>query len=378
MRQPDSAAHSSMSAFIAEAARAGRDAAAWQSLDLERETDWIITVPRTAREHLAAVVRAGLRPGQPLFDYRRSDFPFTDEALTPISQAVREAQHGRGIALVRGLPRESLDAEAFELLTWAIGLHTGVARPQDRHTRYINAVRDAGVDYRSPTGRGYSSSAELDFHVDGGDIVMLSCFNAAASGGESLCASAVSAWRQMIRERPDLAQTLEQPVAYSRQGEEPPGEAPFFMTPVIGRTETDLFCRWNRNRIRNGQAIAGAPACTAQQLEAMEYFDSILRRPEFMFRMFLEPGDLQILSNFSTLHSRTAFVDHPEPERKRLLYRLWLTPPDGIRLPPSWTVSWGCADPGVVRGGNPGHHHDERCKLFEARQAAELGMRPSA
>jgi len=374
----DRAIDPSLSAFIAEAAQAGRDAAAWQSVDLERETDWIVNIHHAARENMATVVLAAMRPGQPLFDYHRNDFPFSDGALTPVRQAVWQEQHGRGIALVRGLPRESLSAEAFELLTWALGLHIGVARPQDRQTRYINAVRDAGVDYRSPTGRGYSSSAELDFHVDGGDIVMLSCFNAAASGGESLCASAVSAWRQMILERPDLAHALELPVAYSRQGEEPPGEAPFFMTPVIGRTETNLFCRWNRNRIRNGQAIAGAPVCSEQQLEAMEYFDSILRRPEIMFRMYLEPGDLQILSNFSTLHSRTAFVDHPEPERKRLLYRLWLTPPDGVRLPSAWTISWGSADPGVVRGGNPGHHYDERCKMFEARQAAELGMRPAA
>ena len=30
--------------------------------------------------------------------------------------------------------------------------------------------------------------------------------------------------------------------------------------------------------------------------------------------------------------------------------------------------------PGTVRGGIRGHHHDDACRVFEARQAATLGM----
>jgi alpha-ketoglutarate-dependent taurine dioxygenase len=41
--------------------------------------------------------------------------------------------------------------------------------------------------------------------------------------------------------------------------------------------------------------------------------------------MDLAPGDIQWLSNHTVLHARTGYEDHPEPERKRHLLRLWLS-----------------------------------------------------
>jgi hypothetical protein len=43
---------------------------------------------------------------------------------------------------------------------------------------------------------------------------------------------------------------------------------------------------------------------------------------------------MQFLNNYVVLHSRTAFEDFPEPERKRHLLRLWLTAPNGRKLSP--------------------------------------------
>ena len=37
-----------------------------------------------------------------------------------------------------------------------------------------------------------------------------------------------------------------------------------------------------------------------------------------------QPGQIQYVNNRATGHARTEFVDHPEPERKRHLVRLWL------------------------------------------------------
>jgi hypothetical protein len=49
--------------------------------------------------------------------------------------------------------------------------------------------------------------------------------------------------------------------------------------------------------------------------------------------MELAPGDVQLLSNHTIIHARTAYEDHPEPERKRHLLRLWvsLDPPRRLR-----------------------------------------------
>ena len=45
------------------------------------------------------------------------------------------------------------------------------------------------------------------------------------------------------------------------------------------------------------------------------------------------PGDMQFLLNHSVLHSRTAYEDWPEAERRRHLLRLWLSSNDGPALP---------------------------------------------
>ena len=354
--------------------RAGRDAAAWRAADLERDRRWVFALDDADRDCLGRALRAGFVDGKPLLDYRQRDFAF-GPALAPIRRALEEAQHGLGAALVKGLPRESMSEQQFELLTWAIGLHLGVARPQDKLSRYINEVRDKGTDYRSAGGRGYSSKAELDFHVDSGDVVLLSCYNQAPSGGDSLCASPVAAYRQLVAERPDLAEALQQPYPFSHQNEQSAGEAAFTTIPIIDFEGGELFCQWNRNRIQNGEKIEGAPQITPKQREAMELLDEIVRRPEYMYSMRLEPGDLQILSNFTALHSRTGFQDAAEPEKKRLLFRLWLSTPDGPRLPSGWRDLWESTEPGVVRGGIYGQHFDaERLRVDEAQSAA-MGMR---
>jgi len=93
-----------------------------------------------------------------------------------------------------------------------------------------------------------------------------------------------------------------------------------------------------------------------------------------MYSMRLEPGDLQILSNFTALHSRTEFQDVEEPEKKRLLFRLWLATPDSPRLPAGWGGFYESVEPGVVRGGAYGQHYDDDCRHFDAEQAQAMGM----
>ena len=41
-------------------------------------------------------------------------------------------------------------------------------------------------------------------------------------------------------------------------------------------------------------------------------------------RFHFEPGQIQLIDNRALGHNRTGFRDWPEPDRKRLLVRLWL------------------------------------------------------
>jgi hypothetical protein len=348
--------------------------AAWTVADLEGDTRWIETLDDAARRDLTNAVRAAHDPARSLFDYQRADFDL-GRAWTPITRCLREIKEGRGFALLRGLPRDGLSSAEFELLTWAIGLHIGVARPQGKASQYLSAVRDAGIAYRTARGRGYSSAAELDFHTDSADIALLTCYNVAKSGGESMVSSSVTTHNVMVRERPNLAALLYQPLYFSRQREQAPDEAPFYPNPVWDEAGGLLYCKWNRNRVIQAQAMEGVPALTPLQHEAMDYLDEILRRPELMYATYLRPGDMQMLNNHVTLHSRTAFEDHDDPALKRCLFRLWLAPPDWPALPRSWRPAYGSVAAGTVRGGIIGQAYDETRRNYERRQAAELGMR---
>ncbi|MCB1741007.1 MAG: TauD/TfdA family dioxygenase [Gammaproteobacteria bacterium] len=351
--------------------------AAWRVDDLNADRRWVFTLDERQTRSLAATVRDAHQPDKPLFDYQATDFDL-EPAWPIIAAALREAHHGRGIALVRGLPREGLDESQFELLNWAIGLRAGVARPQGKASQYISPVRDAGTDYRAATGRGYSSNAELDFHADGADLVTLACYNQARSGGQSFITSAVSAHDALLRERPDLAELTHAEFCYSRQGEQAPDEPPWYAQPIFDVADGRLFSKWNRNRIQSAQRFEEVPRLDEQQREAMNVLDAILRRPELMLSFYLQPGDLQILNNHSMLHSRSNFVDFDEPDQKRLLSRLWLAPPDSVRLPDSWRHFYRQVQPGSVRGGIYGHQYDDRCRAFDRRQADLHGMRCAA
>ncbi|GAA4330089.1 TauD/TfdA family dioxygenase [Pigmentiphaga soli] len=348
--------------------------AAWVASDLQADKGWIYRLAPDEQAGLLDAVRRARVAGKPLIAYGRADFAL-DRWLGTLRAAFGQARGGRGLALVKGLPRQGVSAAEFELLTWAIGLHMGVARPQGKASQYLSTVKNAGGDYRTATGRGYSSNAELDFHTDGADVVVLSCYNAARSGGVSMCTSSVTAFRTIEQERPDLAAILLQPLAFSRQGEEAPGEPPFVTYPVFGIEDGLVFGKWVRNRFENAARMPEAPSPTAQQRAAVDFLDEVVRRKPLMFSMTLEPGDVQILNTHVTLHSRTQFEDFEEDERKRLLYRLWLSTPDAPRLPQGWRQPYGSVEPGVVRGGSKGHQYDDACRAFDRRQAEAMGMR---
>ena len=350
---------------------------AWEIEDLKSTDDWCFEIDESDGILLRDSIKSLFEQDRDLFSYSPNEFNF-GSSWEHIEKAVAEAHHGKGISIVRGLPREDLSQDEFRLLSWAIGLKAGVARPQGLASQYISAVRDAGTDYRAANGRGYSSNAELDFHVDVADLTILTCYNKAKSGGQSMISSGVTAHNYLSKERPDLAEIAYQHFYFSRQEEQAPDEKPVYSLPLFEVESGNLFCNWNRNRVQSAQNIEGVPELSKLQKETMDFLDEILTRPELMYTMYLEPGDMQIINNYRMFHSRTGYLDYENDLKKRCLYRLWLSPPDSIKLPESWKDFYRSVEPSMVRGGIIGQSYDETCIDFDKTHSKFLNMKIDA
>ena len=350
---------------------------AWEIEDLKSTDDWCFEIDESDGILLRDSIKSLFEQDRDLFSYSPNEFNF-GLSWEHIEKAVSEAHHGKGISIVRGLPREDLSQDEFRLLSWAIGLKAGVARPQGLASQYISAVQDAGTDYRAANGRGYSSNAELDFHVDVADLTILTCYNKAKSGGQSMISSGVTAHNYLIKERPDLAEIAYQHFYFSRQEEQAPDEKPVYSLPLFEEESGNLFCNWNRNRVQSAQNIEGVPELSKLQKETMDFLDEILTRPKLMYTMYLEPGDMQIINNYRMFHSRTGYLDYENDLKKRCLYRLWLSPPDSIKLPESWKDFYRSVEPSMVRGGIIGQSYDETCIDFDKTHSKFLNMKTDA
>ena len=350
---------------------------AWEIEDLKSTDDWCFEIDESDGILLRDSIKSLFEQDRDLFSYSPNEFNF-GSSWEHIEKAVAEAHHGKGLSIVRGLPREDLSQDEFRLLSWAIGLKAGVARPQGLASQYISAVQDAGTDYRAANGRGYSSNAELDFHVDVADLTILTCYNKAKSGGQSMISSGVTAHNYLTKERPDLAEIAYQHFYFSRQEEQAPDEKPVYSLPLFEEESGNLFCNWNRNRVQSAQNIEGVPELSKLQKETMDFLDEILTRPELMYTMYLEPGDMQIINNYRMFHSRTGYLDYENDLKKRCLYRLWLSPPDSIKLPESWKDFYRSVEPSMVRGGIIGQSYDEICIDFDKTHSKFLNMKIDA
>jgi len=238
---------------------------------------------------------------------------------------VKALSSGHGFVLRRGFPIEELSARATELAYVGLGLQVGMPVGQDADASLLGHVRDEGVVRTDPSVRFYRTRERQDFHTDGSDIVGLLCLERAKSGGESRIASSYAVYNEILSRRPDLLELLYEPMYWDRNDEQRPGDDPYFALPVlndVGGMPRMFYIGWY---IRDAQRHSQVPPLTDPQREALDLIESIANDPAFHLSMDFEPGDIQLLANAKILHSREAFEDHDDPNRRRHLLRLWLT-----------------------------------------------------
>lgn len=324
------------------------DAAAWYGPAMARRSDWLVELDAAELAELDAAVDAALRRGQDLVTMSERDFPLP--RLAPRLKSIRhDILHGRGFVLLRGWPSGERTMAQNACVFRGIGAHLGEALSQNAKGHVLGHVANLGLDYSDPTTRGYQTRAELRFHTDGGDIVGLLCIRPSKAGGLSKLCSSTTVWNEVAQRRPDLARVLLQPFHFSRSGEVRPGQARTFRSPIFQPCAGRMIAVLVNSFIDKAQAFDEVPRLTPAQTEALDFVQVLCDDPAIRLDMDFRPGDMQFLCNHSVFHSRTAYEDWPEVERRRHLLRLWLASDDGPELPPNISADFQ----GATASGRP-------------------------
>jgi hypothetical protein len=324
----------------------------WTRQDLIRDTSWIQQLaPREVNEVVEAVDQVRHRHLD-LLDISPASFPLPtlSRKLAAIAQ---ELECGRGIVQIRGLPVADLSPQDRKAMIWGLGTYLGTGLSQSKKGDFLGEVTDLSVDVAASDARAYRSRGLSRFHFDRCDVVGLLCINRAKRGGESRVVSSPAVHNEILRRRPDLADVMYGEFHQSRQGEEAPGEKPYFRIPLFSVHEGQFSAQLSFLYTESAQRFDEVPRLTERQKELLalvaEVCDELYVESPFL------PGDLQLLNNHVTWHCRAAYEDHDELERRRLLYRLWLSTPTSRPLPESYRDSWGATAAGAVRGGVVSH-----------------------
>jgi hypothetical protein len=310
--------------------------------------------------------------GQSMILSSGADFPLPTVGPKLRAQ-VELAERGMGFRVVSGIPiGDKTEADA-RLIAWGLGLHMGVALPQNVEADAILDVRDSGQQ-TSKTLRGNHSASEIHYHVDSSDIVTLLCRRTAKEGGVSRIVSSLAIHNRMAALYPDLLAAMYEPVPFYKIARRDDDPSPFFLCPVFGQRDGHFTSRYYRARTLAAAKLPGAPALTENQRRALDVIHDLASDPEMYLEMEFNEGDLQIVSNHLIYHARTEFLDHDTADLKRHLFRMWLAVPGSRPLPMAFAQAYGNPEAGTVRGGYQGWDLPDAVGNYQLRIARELGL----
>jgi hypothetical protein len=280
------------------------DPAGWHAGDLDNADGWVYRLTAADINKIDDAVRAIETAGIEIAEITETDFalPSLDARHREIGHKI---VHGRGVALIKGVPVGRYTSRQAAAAYWGIGLRIGVPVSQNGKGHVLGHVKNlTGGDCETSTHRGYHTSADLPWHADSCDVVGLLCLQTSKSGGDSYIVSSVSIHNEIIVRRPDLAAELTEPWFRDRRGEIPDGKDPWWSLPVFNYVDGKLVTSWQGKYIRAAQRFEELPRFTEKQIEALNMITALAE--ELSYSMVFEPGDIQILHNHVVLHRRSS------------------------------------------------------------------------
>jgi hypothetical protein len=300
------------------------DPSAWRGPELASDPSWIYTLSADELAEIERALRCFQALGLPLASMTREHFPLPGFGTT-LAHHLATIAHGRGFVVLRGLPIARYSDAEVGWIFYGIGTHLGQPLQQNPKGDLLGHVFDQGRTYGRIDVRGYETNAHLPFHTDGCELVGLLCLRAAKSGGLSSIVSATAVHEEIARTHPECLPPLYRGYHYIRR-EAALSESPVTpqRIPVFGVKDGVVSCRIVSNQIKAGAQKLGKPLDPLEQT-ALDLVVELSYSARFRLDMDLLPGDMQLCNNYTVMHSRTAFEDWPEPQRRRHMLRLWLS-----------------------------------------------------
>ncbi|PGH18983.1 hypothetical protein AJ79_00016 [Helicocarpus griseus UAMH5409] len=299
---------------------------------------------RFSEEEVAELSRASdafMESKTPLTGISKDNFPLPKLASF-LGELGEDLINGKGFILFKGFPVEEWGNHKSAVAYMGLGTYLGYFVSQNSRGHVLGHVKDLGEDSTQiDKVRIYRTNARQFFHADDGDLVGLLCIAKALEGGESDIVSSHHVYNTLAKERPDVLDTLSQPIWYfDRKGETSVGQEEYIRTSIIylePKENGRVYTKWDPYFVRSLTRFSDKgiiPPLSAAQLEAMDVLEQTCNR--LSLHMILDIGDIQFLSNCHVLHARTAYKDYPPPAPRRHLMRLWLATPEnegGWKLP---------------------------------------------
>ncbi|EER23954.1 hypothetical protein CPC735_053240 [Coccidioides posadasii C735 delta SOWgp] len=315
---------------------------AWKAEDYkdcpEKWTHWFTEEEIAELSHAAdSFIAAGI----PLTGITKALFPLPTFSAF-LNNLKDDLLDGKGFILFKGLPVQEWGNHKSAVAYMGIGTYLGYFVSQNGRGHVLGHVKDLGEDSgKIDKVRIYRTNARQFFHTDDGDVVGLLCIAKALEGGESDLISSHHVYNVLAKERPDVLETLTQPIWYvDRKGETSVGQEEYIRASVMyveNGGQGRVYTKWDPYYVRSLTRFSDEgiiPPLSPAQLEAMDVLEETCLR--LSLHMILDVGDIQFLANSHVLHARTAYKDYPPPAPRRHLMRLWLATPEsegGWKIP---------------------------------------------
>lgn len=298
---------------------------AWTRSDIG-ESDWCLPMSAAVLGEIDDLIETLRRNPVDTIALCLEDYPLPAcRALMRQVRAVLDV--GVGFAVLDRLDVDRYGKDALKQVYWL--LSSMISRPvaQAFDGRLLYDVRDTG-EKTSVRVRGDLTNQELSWHSDygfnfGPPYLGLLVLRTSKEGGISSAASLMTAHNVLRKRDERLLRRLYQPFYWNRQGEHPEGEPVTHHHPMFQFDGQSVRGRYNRSLIPVGYQLVGQELDQTGR-DAIDALSAVMSEQANHVTFSVEPGQMQFVNNFKMAHSRTDYVDHDEPDRKRHLIRIFL------------------------------------------------------